>query len=109
VVGREVGVAVREELGEDEPEEEDRLRLWRRCLGTAAPREEGLDLEFLARAFRVSGGNIRNIVVAAAYAAAEDGAPISMGHLVRATQREYRKLGRMIVESEFGRYYTLVR
>jgi hypothetical protein len=92
-----------------DPEEEDRLRLWRRCLGTAAPREDGLDLEFLARAFRMSGGNIRNIVVAAAYAAAEDGAPISMGHLVRATQREYRKLGRMVVESEFGRYYTLVR
>jgi ATPase family associated with various cellular activities (AAA) len=92
-----------------DPEEEDRLRLWRRCLGTTAPREEGLDLEFLARAFRISGGNIRNIVVAAAYAAAEDGAPISMGHLVRATQREYRKLGRMVVESEFGRYYTLVR
>jgi SpoVK/Ycf46/Vps4 family AAA+-type ATPase len=92
-----------------EPEEDDRLRLWRHCLGTAAPREDDLDLEFLARAFRVSGGNIRNIVVAAAYAAAEDGAPISMGHLVRATQREYRKLGRMIVESEFGRYYTLVR
>jgi hypothetical protein len=92
-----------------EPEEEDRLRLWRRCLGSRAPREDGLDLEFLARAFRVSGGNIRNIVVAAAYAAAEDREPISMGHLVRATQREYRKLGRMVVESEFGRYYTLVR
>jgi hypothetical protein len=92
-----------------EPDDDDRLRLWRRCLGTEAPREEDLDLEFLARAFKVSGGNIRNIVVAAAYAAAEDGAPISMGHLVRATQREYRKLGRMVVESEFGRYYALVR
>jgi hypothetical protein len=91
-----------------EPEEEDRLRLWRRCLGTAAPREDGLDLEFLARAFRLSGGNIRNIVVAAAYAAAEGGVPISIGHLARATQREYRKLGRMVVESEFGPYYGLV-
>ena len=49
----------------------------------------------------MSGGNIRNIVVAAAYAAAEDGAPISIGHLVRATQREYRKLGRMVVESSY--------
>ena len=92
-----------------EPEEEDRLRLWRRCLGASAPRDDPLDLEFLARAFRLSGGNIRNIVVSAAYAAAEDGAPISMGHLVRATQREYRKLGRMVVESEFGPYFELVR
>jgi hypothetical protein len=92
-----------------EPEEEERLRLWQRCLGTVPPREDGLDLAFLARAFRLSGGNIRNIAVSAAYAAAEEGTPISMGHLARATQREYRKLGRMVVESEFGRYYELVR
>ncbi|HEY4866626.1 MAG TPA: ATP-binding protein [Candidatus Dormibacteraeota bacterium] len=92
-----------------EPEKEDRLRLWRRCLGTAAPLTDDLDLEFLAGAFRLSGGNIRNIAVSAAYAAAEEGAPIGMGHLVRATQREYRKLGRMVVESEFGRYYSLIR
>ena len=32
-----------------------------------------------------------------------------MGHLARATQREYRKLGRMVVESEFGRYFEVVR
>jgi len=92
-----------------EPEAEHRLRLWRRCLGSAAPCADDLDLEFLARAFKLSGGNIRNIVVSAAYAAADDGTPISMGHLARATEREYRKLGRMVVESEFGRYYDLVR
>ena len=73
-----------------------------------APREAALDLEFLSRAFKLSGGNIRNVVVAAAYTAAEQGRPISMGHLVRATQREYRKLGRMVVESEFGSYYSLL-
>jgi hypothetical protein len=27
---------------------------------------------------------------------------------VRGTQREYRKLGRMVVESEFGPYFSLV-
>jgi hypothetical protein len=91
-----------------EPAEEDRLRLWQHCLGPVAPRDGGLDLDFLARAFRLSGGNIRNIAVSAAYAAAEEGAPISMQHLARATQREYRKLGRMVVEAEFGRYYELV-
>jgi hypothetical protein len=91
-----------------EPEAQDRLRLWQRCLGTTAPRAADLDLDFMAHAFRLSGGNIRNIVVSAAYAAAEEQTPISMGHLVRATEREYRKLGRMVVESEFGPYYDLV-
>lgn len=91
-----------------EPEESDRLRLWDRCLGTLAPRAGDMDLAFLARAFKLSGGNIRNIVLAAAYMAAEAGRSISMTDLVRATQREYRKLGRMVVESEFGAFYSML-
>ncbi len=91
-----------------EPEEADRLRLWDRCLGPLAPRAGDLDLAFLARAFKLSGGNIRNIAVAAAYLAAEAGHPINMSDLIRGTQREYRKLGRMVVESEFGQYDQLV-
>ena len=91
-----------------EPEEADRLRLWDRCLGSLAPRAGDMDLEFLARAFKLSGGNIRNIVLAAAYMAAEAGRSISMADLVRATQREYRKLGRMVVESEFGAFYSML-
>jgi hypothetical protein len=31
-----------------------------------------------------------------------------MRDLVRATQREYRKLGHMVVESEFGEYYPVL-
>ena len=91
-----------------EPEEEDRLLLWDRCLGPLVPRANDLDLQFLARAFKLSGGNIRNIAVAAAYFAADQDRPVGMADLVRATQREYRKLGRMVVESEFGRYYALL-
>jgi hypothetical protein len=89
-----------------EPEEADRLKLWDRCLGTAAPRADDIDLAFLARSFKLSGGNIRNIAVASAYYAAEAQRPITMRDLVRATQREYRKLGHMVVESEFGEYYS---
>jgi len=91
-----------------EPEAEYRLSLWERSLGPSVPRANDLDLQFLAEAFKVSGGGIRNIVVAAAYMAAEDDRPISMRDLVRATQREYLKLGRLCVESEFGDYYELL-
>lgn len=91
-----------------DPEAEDRLRLWERCLGTEAPRSEDVDVAFFARAFRLSGGNIRNIVLTAAYAAAQEDAPIGMAHLVLATQREYRKLGRMVVESEFGPWFKVL-
>jgi winged helix domain-containing protein/ATPase family protein associated with various cellular activities (AAA) len=88
-----------------EPEQEYRLKLWERSLGSAMPRAGDLDLAFLAESFKLAGGGIRNIVVAAAYAAAEQGQPLSMAHLIRATQREYLKMGRLCVESEFGPYY----
>ncbi|TMG44599.1 MAG: ATP-binding protein [Chloroflexi bacterium] len=91
-----------------EPEEEYRRQLWERSLGTAMPRADDLDLGFLAESFQLAGGAIRNIVVAAAYAAAEHGRPLSMAHLIRATQREYLKMGRLCVESEFGPYYPLL-
>jgi hypothetical protein len=91
-----------------EPEAEYRRRLWDRSLGTTMPRAADLDMDFLAESFKLSGGAIRNIAVAAAYAAAEAKHPLDMGDLVRATQREYMKLGRMVVESEFGPYYEFL-
>ena len=87
-----------------EPEEEHRFRLWDRCLGPLVPRGEDLDLGFLARSFKLSGGNIRNITMTAAYLAADAGVPVCMTHLALATQREYRKLGRLCTDSEFGPY-----
>jgi Winged helix domain, variant/ATPase family associated with various cellular activities (AAA) len=91
-----------------EPEEEHRRSLWDRCLGPYAPRADDLDLDFLARAFRLSGGNIRNIVVAAAHAAADEDRAVSMADLIRATHREYRKLGRLTVPAEFGTYFEVL-
>ncbi len=91
-----------------EPEQEYRRQLWERSLGTAIPRAGDLDLDFLAESFELAGGGIRNIVVAAAYAAAEQKQSLSMAHLIRATQREYLKMGRLCVESEFGPYYHLL-
>lgn len=91
------------------PEEEDRLRLWAIHLPPSLPQGEDIDTEFLARRFRLSGGNIRNICLAAAYLAAEERRPVTMSDLVRGTEREYRKLGRLTVEEEFGHYIELVR
>ncbi len=91
-----------------EPEEAYRRRLWEKCLGAKIPRADDLDLDFMAQAFKLSGGNIRNIVMSAAYMAAEGNRALCMADMVRATHREYRKLGRMTVESEFGSYYGLL-
>ena len=86
-----------------------RRSLWDRCLGPYVPRGDDLDLDFCARAFEFSGGAIRSVVITAAYLAAEKAVPVGMAELITAVHREYRKLGRLLLEREFGPYYRLVR
>ncbi|MCA1692280.1 MAG: ATP-binding protein [Actinobacteria bacterium] len=89
------------------PEAAERRRLWERHLPPTLPVADDLDVAFLADAFRLAGGDIRNITLAAAYDAASQDEPVGMAHLVRATAREYRKLGRLCTEEDFGPYLHL--
>jgi SpoVK/Ycf46/Vps4 family AAA+-type ATPase len=91
------------------PEEEYRRRIWEVTFPPEAPRADDIDFDFLARNFKLAGGNIRNIILSAAFLAAEDGRVIGMEHLIRATKREFQKMGKLVVEGDFGSYYELVR
>ncbi|MEU6224449.1 AAA family ATPase [Streptomyces sp. NPDC047042] len=84
------------------PDPGQRLDLWERCLGKRLPRADDLDLMFCADRFELAGGSIRACAVTAAYLAAESEGPLSMRQLVTAIAQEYRKLGRLVLESEFG-------
>jgi hypothetical protein len=90
------------------PDAEHRLTLWDRCLGTTVPRADDIDLAFCATAFELSGGSIRAASVTAAYLAAAGSGAVTMAHLVSAVQGEYRKLGRLLLEHEFGQYFSLI-
>lgn len=78
------------------PEENERRLLWESLWPPRAPRADDVDLVWFAREFRLSGGNIRNAVVAAAHLAASDGTPIGRAHLMHATRREFQKLGKTL-------------
>jgi len=80
------------------PEQGQRLQIWQSLFPPTLPRQADLDLERLARRFNLAGGNIRNIIVNAAYLAAGDGQIVTMQHLLHATKREMQKMGRMIRE-----------
>ncbi len=80
----------------------ERRRIWARCLPALAPAAGDLDLDFLADAFELSGGTIRNAVVAAAFLAAEGGTPITMSTAVLALRRELQKMGRLVRPEDFG-------
>ena len=91
------------------PEERDRYRIWRGIFPEEAPLSGDADLGFMARRFKITGGNIKNIALGAAFLAAEDGHRIETEHLVRATKREYQKIGRLCTEADFGPYFELVK
>ena len=59
------------------PEEVERRRLWEQLWPPRAPRAADVDLDWFAREYRMSGGNIRNTVMAAAHLAAADGQVIT--------------------------------
>jgi SpoVK/Ycf46/Vps4 family AAA+-type ATPase len=79
------------------PELAESMALWRRMLSVSAPVVEPLQLEKLARTYEaMTGANIRNAVLAAAFSAASEGNAISQSHLERAARGEYRAMGRVL-------------
>ncbi|NTU41461.1 MAG: ATP-binding protein, partial [Nitrospirales bacterium] len=90
------------------PEVGQRLLIWKRTFPEDAPLSDDIDYSFLAERFRLSGGNIRNVAVTAAFYAAEASSPITMRHIILAVKREMQKLGRLCVKGDFGSYYDLI-
>jgi SpoVK/Ycf46/Vps4 family AAA+-type ATPase len=91
------------------PDQKHRQRIWEKIWPAETPRDPTLDLALMARSFEVAGGNIRNIALAAAFFAADDGEVVQMSHLVRAIQREYQKMGKVVIDDEFGKFAKHVR
>ena len=85
------------------PHAEAREAIWRKCLPAAAPVGPGVDVRFLARRLELTGGNIRQITLRAAFAAAaENAATIEMRHVITATRAELSKLGMTSAERELA-------
>ena len=91
------------------PDKECRARIWKTVLPDAMPIAPDVDPGFLARQVKLSGGHIKNIALAAAFLAAADGQVLTMAHLIRATKREYQKLGWPCSKEDFGPYYEVVK
>jgi len=82
------------------PDIAERAEIWRRVFPSMTPTAE-LNVDSLAR-LNVSGGNIRNIALGAAFVAADQDEPVTMAHLLRAARAEYAKLERPLTDSEIG-------
>lgn len=84
------------------PDEHYRRRIWQTLLPYDLPHAPDLDFDLLARRYRLAGGNIRNILVSAAYLAAADGQSVTMAHLLHGARRELQKMGRLVGDDELG-------
>jgi SpoVK/Ycf46/Vps4 family AAA+-type ATPase/DNA-directed RNA polymerase subunit H (RpoH/RPB5) len=90
------------------PDEIYRLKIWQNIFPSAMPGGKGIDFEFLAKKFRLPGGNIKNIAVNAAFLAAENSQEVGMLHAIQATKRELQKMGKHCSPSDFSKYYNLM-
>jgi AAA+ superfamily predicted ATPase len=90
------------------PEGNYRQRIWKKAFPEHTPLDEDVDFDFLAHKLKLTGGNIRNIALNAAFLAASNGGRVHMEHVICATKREFQKMGRLLVRADFEQYFDLV-
>jgi SpoVK/Ycf46/Vps4 family AAA+-type ATPase len=82
----------------EKPDAEARGALWEKMFPPTAQLADDVDFLELGRRFEVSGGNIRNAAIRAAFLAANEDHVIDQDTLVRATLREAREMGVLIAD-----------
>jgi SpoVK/Ycf46/Vps4 family AAA+-type ATPase len=82
------------------PDAKQREAIWRVAFPLGTP-TDGLDFRALAL-LDLTGGNIASIALNASFLAADEGAAVAMRHLYRAATREYAKIDKLVLETEFG-------
>jgi ATP-dependent 26S proteasome regulatory subunit len=90
------------------PDEQQRERLWRGMFPPQVPLAPDVDFAFLAKQFPLAGGDIRNVVLDAAFLAAEDGRTITMRQIVKAIGRQMMKQGRVPSPADFKQYHAVI-
>ncbi len=90
------------------PDAQTRRLLWEKMLSTGAPLAQDVNLDFLAEQFKIAGGNIKNIVIHAAFLAAAEKTPIKMKHLLKSAVNEQRKDNIIVVKEDLKEYSDLI-
>jgi len=79
-----------------EPGPGERERLWASVAPPGLPVTPGIDLNDLARRYPLTGAQIRDATLDAAYLAASNGRIITTDHLVAGIRRQFEKAGRTV-------------
>lgn len=79
-----------------EPGPGERERLWRIVRPDRLPFDQEIDVPGLARRYALTGAQIREATLDAAYLAAADGRVVTERHLLTGVRRQYEKAGRTV-------------
>ena len=80
------------------PTADSRRLIWRSVFPRTAPLADDVDFAVLAEQFPISGGEIKNVALGAAFLAAADGGVITREHIRSGARREFEKFGKLWVE-----------
>lgn len=90
------------------PDAAARTEIWRRHIPAKAPLDPEVDFTLLGTEFNLTGGQIRNAALHAAFLAAGDSASITPAHLASAVWTELSKKGGELSLSGLGRFARYV-
>ena len=81
------------------PSVAERKVMWQKAFPTELPKSQ-LNEDRLAR-LNLTGGNIHNIALNAAFLSAQANTPMTMAHVLDAARKEFRKLNKPVTDAEF--------
>ncbi len=84
------------------PDASARRNLWHSLIPDKTPLEDGIDLDFFADQFELSGSQIKEILWNAAYIAVSDDKPLGNEEIKEAVTLNYIKYGKQLTKEDFG-------
>ena len=90
------------------PDAAMREEIYRRTIPPQTPLADDIDWRFLAEKFQLSGGHIKNIILSAAFLAAQEHRKLGMSQLLRSAVGEMKKNEIVVVREELREYMDLL-
>ena len=90
------------------PDAKARKEIWQKMFPKKMPLDSDVDFDFLAKQFEISGGNIKNVVMSAAFMAASENEKVGMKHIIKSLEYEIKKQGKMVSKEDFAHYGYLI-
>lgn len=85
------------------PDAPTRKEIWQSAFSEQVPQDD-INFDYLSNQFEFSGGQIKNVVLNAAFFAAAEGTAVGMKHLLRALQTELTKDANVLFRESLGAY-----